>query len=136
MATFLNYCCATRLSNDVGFWASCYETFQMMGPQFSSVLRACCWRALFTVSGAGEACGSRSQRTAPPACACRKASLMSIYTHAFEKCQFISVFLCVDKHLNPAISILMESLLACGFYCSLNFLKISLFSTKLRLLQK
>lgn len=35
MATFLNYYCAARLSNDVGFWASFFETFQMMGIQFS-----------------------------------------------------------------------------------------------------
>lgn len=63
MATFLNYHRAARLSNDVGFQASCDEAFHMMGVQFSGLLLE---RTL----------NSQQDRhnfpfTAQPACACR-----------------------------------------------------------------
>lgn len=108
MATFLNYYCATRLSNDVGFWASCYETFQMMGIQFSELL--------FESTLSGQQGRHNLPLTTLPACREKPLmGLMCIWTYKLEKCKFISVFLYLEKRLNPAIFTLMESLLTWGF---------------------
>lgn len=109
MATFLNYHRAARLSNDVGFRASCSEAFQMMGVQFSGLL--------FERTLSGQQDRHSFPLTAQSACVCRESLMGSMCIWTYRIIWKIPVRFC-DSIWKTAswlpVSVLMESISTCG----------------------